>query len=146
MYVESLFIKNINFYTIFSSLAIKNQLLLVKFSTILFCLTFIDNFVFQKNNSFFINYIFFNNKTFYSILVISKINKFFSQVDISDKLSWVERESSELFGVFFTFSKDTRSLLLPYSFIKNPLNKIACIKAELSSELRTYEAFIQFDL
>ncbi len=37
--------------------------------------------------------------------------------------NWLERESSEMYGVFFFFKRDTRKLLLDYSKVENPLLK-----------------------
>lgn len=37
--------------------------------------------------------------------------------------AWLERESSEMYGLFFYFKHDTRKLLLDYSKIENPMLK-----------------------
>ena len=37
--------------------------------------------------------------------------------------NWLEREFSEMYGVFFNFKTDTRKLLLDYSLSENPMLK-----------------------
>lgn len=56
----------------------------------------------------------FNKKTNNSI---NSIDTFYSNS------SWLERETSEMYGVFFPLKKDSRKLLLDYSKIENPLLK-----------------------
>ena len=59
-------------------------------------------------------YFFLPNNFNYSINSIDRI--FFSA-------NWLERETSEMYGIFFSNKKDHRKLLLDYSSFENPLLK-----------------------
>lgn len=50
-------------------------------------------------------------------------NSIFSIDKFYNNSSWLEREVSEMYGIFFSIKKDTRKLLLDYSKIENPLLK-----------------------
>lgn len=48
---------------------------------------------------------------------LASIDRYYSNAN------WLERESSEMYGLFFFFKNDTRKLLLDYSKIENPMLK-----------------------
>lgn len=50
-------------------------------------------------------------------------NYFFSIEDIFFNSNWLEREVSEMFGIYFFNKLDTRNLLLEYSAMYNPMLK-----------------------
>lgn len=43
--------------------------------------------------------------------------------DVFSNSSWLEREFSEMYGVFFYKKKDIRNLLLDYGVLENPMLK-----------------------
>lgn len=47
----------------------------------------------------------------------------FSVDSIFKNANWLEREFSEMYGIFFDFKSDTRKLLLDYSLSENPFLK-----------------------
>lgn len=49
--------------------------------------------------------------------------KFISLQNYFSNANWLERETSEMYGLFFSFKQDTRKLLLDYSKIENPMLK-----------------------
>jgi len=61
--------------------------------------------------NFLINYNFFEKSRFVSI------------DSIYPNANWLERETSEMFGINYSFKKDVRKLLLDYSKLENPLLK-----------------------
>ncbi len=91
----------------------------------------------QKNKKwlkYFLRFQIFYNFYFYTIkvrlvlfLLLSKNTKKSLKVPSIDKYflnaNWLERESSEMYGLFFFFKKDARKLLLDYSKIETPLLK-----------------------
>ena len=51
-------------------------------------------------------------------------NPLFSSIDsIYSNANWVERETSEMYNLFYKFKVDVRRILLDYSKIENPLLK-----------------------
>ena len=53
----------------------------------------------------------------------NSFNKLFTLENFFLNSNWVERELIEFFGTEFVFKKDTRNLLLDYTFSGNPLLK-----------------------
>ena len=43
---------------------------------------------------------------------------------VYNNAGWIERETSEMFGINYSFKKDLRKLLLDYSTLENPLLKL----------------------
>lgn len=84
------------------------------------------NFFFKGRLLLFYIYYFYTLKI-KIILLSTYSNKNVNRVVSLDKLfksaSWLERETSEMFGVFYEFKTDTRCLLLDYSKQENPLLK-----------------------
>lgn len=122
------------FYTI--SLLLRNELFLNN-STLIENSAIDLRFANQLNNK--LNYFFNDNKllTFYlfyiyglkmriNFLVLLK-NNYKPYLYSIDKLypnaNWLERETSEMYGVLYYFKNDIRKLLLDYSKIENPLLK-----------------------
>jgi len=122
------------FYTL--SLLLKNELflnnsMLVENSAI--------DLRFANNLNDKLNYFFNNNKlmTFYlfyfyglkmkiNFLVLLKNNYkpyMLSVEKLYPNANWIERETSEMFGILYYFKNDMRKLLLDYSKIENPLLK-----------------------
>ena len=122
------------FYTL--NLILKNELFLN--NSTLIENTAIDNrFLNNFNNKlhFFFNnnknlnyylYYFFNLKLKILFLINSK-NNYKPYLYSIDKLylnaNWLERETSEMYGILYYFKHDIRKLLLDYSKIENPLLK-----------------------
>ena len=95
-----------------------------------------------KNNNEFINekkfFLFFNSNkkflscNFYFFYIKQRITFFFNVSNKNSVLSienyfsnsnWLEREISEMYGIFFNNKKDSRNLLLDYSILFNPMLK-----------------------
>lgn len=95
-----------------------------------------------KNNNEFINekkfFLFFNSNkkflscNFYFFYIKQRITFFFNVSNVNNILSienyfsnsnWLEREISEMYGIFFINKKDSRNLLLDYSILSNPMLK-----------------------
>ena len=57
------------------------------------------------------------------LLTSEKFNKIISLDRIFKSLCWLERESSEMFGIYYNNKLDIRRLLLDYSKNENPLLK-----------------------
>ena len=103
LYINYKFIKIINLY-------IKHELYLN--NTI-----FIDNSIFNKKYLYYNYFSFYLNLHFFFINYIKK-NQILSISYIYYNSLWVERETSEMFYIFFKNIKDSRKLLLNYSFVK----------------------------
>lgn len=62
-----------------------------------------------------------------SLLNISKKNTTFNSINSITELflnaNWLEREASELHGIFFSGKKDVRNLMLPYGDTSAPMKK-----------------------
>lgn len=56
-------------------------------------------------------------------LIPEEQNYSYSIDSIYNNANWLERESSEMYGVYFYFKKDTRKLLLDYSKKDSPMCK-----------------------
>lgn len=82
---------------------------------------------FKKNRIIiFYSYYFYNLKLKLNIILLNnfyKKNKIASIDKIYKNSNWLERETSEMFGVNFYNKKDIRKLLLDYSKLENPLLK-----------------------
>jgi len=79
---------------------------------------------FKQGNRF----VFFSNIYIYSLKIrltlMCNINKFVKSVDsIYKNTNWLERETSEMYGINFIFKKDSRPLLLDYSRNQFPMLK-----------------------
>lgn len=104
--------------------------------------TAIDLTNYNLNNSKFdnydlINYFYKNNLlllyNYYNYFCKSKITLFIilnnltKSIDSVDRLfnnaNWLERETSEMYGISYKWKTDTRKLLLDYSKIENPMLK-----------------------
>lgn len=65
---------------------------------------------------------FYKNKL--TIFYLNTIYKNINSIDtIFNNANWLERESSEMYGINFNWKIDTRRLLLDYSKTENPLKK-----------------------
>ncbi len=71
---------------------------------------------------FFIFYFLFLKKRV--IFCFNQNNKIKSIDSIYPSANWLEREFSEMFGIFFISKIDARNLLLDYSLNENPLLKV----------------------
>ena len=69
----------------------------------------------------FINYL-TNNRLLF-VFFFNSTNKLFTLENFFLNSNWVERELIEFLGIEFMFKKDTRNLLLDYTFSGNPLLK-----------------------
>lgn len=85
------------------------------------------NFFFKKNRIvIYYSYYFYNLKLKLNVILLNnffKKNKINSIDKIYKNANWLERETSEMFGINFYNKKDIRKLLLDYSKIENPMLK-----------------------
>ena len=85
------------------------------------------DFFFKKNRIIvYYSYYFYNLKLKLNIILLNNLlkkNKVTSIDKIYKNANWLERETSEMFGVNYYNKKDIRKLLLDYSKIENPLLK-----------------------
>lgn len=85
------------------------------------------DFFFKKNRIIvYYSYYFYNLKLKLNIILLNNLfkkNKLTSIDKIYKNANWLERETSEMFGVNYYNKKDIRKLLLDYSKIENPLLK-----------------------
>lgn len=121
-YPLNLFFKNELFFSnsiLFESSAIDS----LKFSKINNNL----EFFFKKNRIIlFYSYYFYSLKLKLNVIMLYnfyKKNKITSIDKLYRNASWVERETSEMFGINYYNKKDIRKLLLDYSKIENPMLK-----------------------
>ena len=93
-----------------------------------------------KNTDVKLDYFLINNKlivfyVYYFYYLKIKINlsliynfltkSHFQSIDlVYNNAGWIERETSEMFGINYSFKKDLRKLLLDYSTLENPLLKL----------------------
>lgn len=85
------------------------------------------NFIFKKyKNILFYNYQIYSSKIKLFIYFFYNMNKN-QKINSIDKIypnaNWVERETSEMYGIYFNNKKDHRKLMLDYSINENPLSK-----------------------
>lgn len=85
------------------------------------------DFFFKKNRIvIYYSYYFYNLKLKLNVILLNnffKKNKINSIDKIYKNANWLERETSEMFGINFYNKKDIRKLLLDYSKIENPMLK-----------------------
>ena len=68
------------------------------------------------------NYFLKNKITLF--LILNKLSKSIESIDrIFNNANWLERETSEMYGINYKWKTDTRKLLLDYSKIEHPLLK-----------------------
>lgn len=68
------------------------------------------------------NYFLKNKITLF--LILNKLSKSIDSIDrIFNNANWLERETSEMYGINYKWKTDTRKLLLDYSKIEHPLLK-----------------------
>lgn len=78
----------------------------------------------KYKNIVFYNFNLFNSKNKLYIYFFFNFKKKLISLDkIFPNSSWIERETSEMYGVYFINKKDHRKLMLDYSSNENPLNK-----------------------
>lgn len=83
-----------------------------------------DFFFFLKSNNILVY------SSFYFFLLKKRISFFFHNVTSLNSIesfyssaNWLERETSEMFGLVYNFKKDSRNLLLDYGVTNHPLLK-----------------------
>lgn len=85
----------------------------------------LENFFF--NNKLIVLYNYYNyflKSKITLFLIVNKLSKSIDSVDrIFNNANWLERETSEMYGINFKWKTDTRKLLLDYSKIEHPLLK-----------------------
>nr|YP_010411973.1 NADH dehydrogenase subunit 9 [Tetrahymena rostrata]QBI37942.1 NADH dehydrogenase subunit 9 [Tetrahymena rostrata]URP31133.1 NADH dehydrogenase subunit 9 [Tetrahymena rostrata] len=85
----------------------------------------IENYFFKNKLLIFYNYYNYFLKNKLTIFLI--INNFYKNIDSVDRIfpnaNWLERETSEMYGINYKWKTDTRKLLLEYSKIENPMLK-----------------------
>lgn len=93
----------------------------------------LDNFNFinkKYSNIIFYNYQIYSSKIklfiyfFNSFNSLNSLNKINSLDKIFPNANWIERETSEMYGIYFNNKKDHRKLMLDYSINETPLKKI----------------------
>lgn len=81
---------------------------------------------FYKNNLILLynyyNYFCKNKITFF--IILNNLSKSIDSIDrLFNNANWLERETSEMYGINYRWKTDTRKLLLDYSKIENPMLK-----------------------
>nr|YP_740789.1 NADH dehydrogenase subunit 9 [Tetrahymena paravorax]ABI51698.1 NADH dehydrogenase subunit 9 [Tetrahymena paravorax] len=86
---------------------------------------FLENFFFNNKILVFYNYYNYFLKSKYTFfLIINKLSKNLDSIDrIYSNANWLERETSEMYGINYKWKLDTRKLLLDYSKIESPMLK-----------------------
>lgn len=121
VYSLNLFFKNEVFLsnsTLLEMSAIDNQKTLKFLSKI--------DFVFKNRLILFYLYYFYSLKSKIIVLTThsnTNLNRIASVDKLFKSANWLERETSEMFGISYSFKTDTRCLLLDYSKQENPLLK-----------------------
>lgn len=89
--------------------------------------TCVDNFFndsLKKNSRINLYNIYYSYHNKFRTILITNESKFLYSIDILFKnCNWLERETSEMYGINFLFKQDTRKLLLDYSKIEHPMLK-----------------------
>lgn len=68
------------------------------------------------------NYFCKSKLTFF--IILNNLNKSIDSIDrLFSNANWLERETSEMYGINYKWKTDTRKLLLDYSKIENPMLK-----------------------
>jgi len=85
----------------------------------------LENFFFNNKLLVFYNYYnYFLKSKITLFLIVGKLAKSIDSIDrIFNNANWLERETSEMYGINFKWKTDTRKLLLDYSKIEHPLLK-----------------------
>lgn len=88
---------------------------------------------FENLNNYFLNnkiillynyYNYFCKNKLTLFIILNKISKSIDSIDrIYNNANWLERETSEMYGINYRWKTDTRKLLLDYSKIEHPLLK-----------------------
>lgn len=112
-------------------------ILFLKYNSFFFKSYLIDINAFDLNKKFLLHfkkiklncivYYFFLSKINFKLnffTFTSELNKINSISNLFNNSKWVEREISEMFGIFFLNKIDSRNLLLDYSYIGYPLLKL----------------------
>lgn len=85
----------------------------------------IENYFFKNKLIVFYNYYNYYLKsklTFF--IILNNLNKNLDSIDrIFSNANWLERETSEMYGIHYKWKIDTRKLLLDYAKIENPMLK-----------------------
>jgi NADH:ubiquinone oxidoreductase subunit C len=83
------------------------------------------NYFYKNNLILLYNYYNYYCKTKLTLFVV--LNNLSKSIDSVDRLfsnaNWLERETSEMYGINYKWKTDTRKLLLDYSKIENPMLK-----------------------
>lgn len=83
--------------------------------------------LFYTNNKYILFYNYFNNFLKTKITFFFIINKYKQNILSIDRIynnaNWLERETSEMYGLSYKWKQDTRKLLLDYIKIESPLLK-----------------------
>ena len=85
------------------------------------------NYIFKKfKNIIFYNYQIYSSKIKLFIYFFYNLNKN-DKINSIDRIylnaNWIERETSEMYGIYFNNKKDHRKLMLDYSINEHPLDK-----------------------
>lgn len=85
----------------------------------------IENYFFKNKILIFYNYYNYYLKSKLTLFIIlTNLNKSLDSIDrIFSNANWLERETSEMYGINYKWKIDTRKLLLDYSKIENPMLK-----------------------
>lgn len=79
------------------------------------------------NNKIILLYNYYNYFCKNKLTMFIILNKFSKSIDSIDRIynnaNWLERETSEMYGINYRWKTDTRKLLLDYSKIEHPLLK-----------------------
>ncbi len=89
--------------------------------------TKLDYFLFNNKLIIFYIYYFYFLKIKINISIMYNMytkSMVYSIDNIYKNSNWIERETSEMYGVNYFFKKDVRKLLLDYSSLENPMLKI----------------------
>lgn len=85
----------------------------------------LENFFFKNKLLVFYNYYnYYLRSKITLFIILNNISKSMDSIDrIFSNANWLERETSEMYGVHYKWKIDTRKLLLDYSKIENPMLK-----------------------
>lgn len=85
----------------------------------------IENYFFKNKLLIFYNYYnYFLKNKITLFIILNNLSKSIDSIDrIFSNANWLERETSEMYGINYKWKTDTRKLLLDYSKIENPMLK-----------------------
>nr|YP_740744.1 NADH dehydrogenase subunit 9 [Tetrahymena malaccensis]ABI51653.1 NADH dehydrogenase subunit 9 [Tetrahymena malaccensis] len=85
----------------------------------------IENYFFKNKLLIFYNYYnYFLKSKLTFFIILNQLNKNIDSIDrIFSNANWLERETSEMYGINYKWKIDTRKLLLDYAKIENPMLK-----------------------